>query len=615
LAPLFKRSADRLTDYVNENDRRRPLVFFLIFLTFVSPVLLIGTLSYRTTRRDLTDATLSRRQSIAYLAAEMVKEKLDRIADVAISLATRPRLRERAAAKNWADAGRVLAEVREDFDFVDRIFLVDPEGTSRAAIPDAPEVVGKNFAFRDWYEGVSRQWQPYVSQVYRRASEPHYNVVSVAVPIRGYDKGRIAGILLIQVRLDFFLQWINGPEVGPSGFVYLVDRTGKLVAHPGFPPQGEIVDFSSTPAVQKILRGERGVGIHFDPIEKEERISAYEPVDGYGWGAIAVEPTAAAFAAQKRALDRMLIIYGLIGLLSGSLAILVLHNMARERKTAEELRERNIELEKRSFQLHQANRLKSEFLANMSHELRTPLNAIIGFSELMHDGKIGPVSADHKEYLGDILISARHLLELINDILDLSKVEAKKMEFSPEPVKLRELIAEVREILQTIAAGKRIQVDLHVSPEVDELIIDPAKLKQVLYNYVSNALKFTADGGSVAIRALAEDEAFFRLEVEDTGIGIPASDLEKLFVEFQQLDSTAAKKHQGTGLGLALTKKIVQAQGGRVGVRSAPGRGSVFHAVLPKRPALPTGGIVERPHIAKMPEGSGFLAIESNKFG
>src|SRR5206468_8863711 len=140
-----------------------------------------------------------------------------------------------------------------------------------------------------------------------------------------------------------------------------------------------------------------------------------------------------------------------------------------------------------------------------------------------------------------------------------------------------------------LTAQKRIRVSTEIDPSVGSAVIDPAKLKQVLYNYLSNALKFTPDEGSVKIRVAPEGEAFFRFEVEDTGIGIKTEDLGRLFVEFQQLDSSTAKKYQGTGLGLALTKRVVEAQGGHVGVRSTPGKGSIFYAVLPRSPlqALP----------------------------
>ena len=240
--------------------------------------------------------------------------------------------------------------------------------------------------------------------------------------------------------------------------------------------------------------------------------------------------------------------------------------------------------EEQSRRLQEASRLKSEFLANMSHELRTPLNGIIGFAELMHDGKVGPVSAEHKEYLGDILTSGRHLLQLINDVLDLSKVESGKMDFRPETVELPTLVGEVRDILRTVAAQKRIEVRAEVDRGVATVVADAAKLKQVLYNYLSNALKFTPEEGRVTIRVTPESDQDFRIEVEDTGIGIGAADLDKLFVEFQQLDASPAKRHSGTGLGLALTKRLVEAQGGRVGVTSTPGVGSGFFAVLPRTP-------------------------------
>jgi protein-histidine pros-kinase len=251
-----------------------------------------------------------------------------------------------------------------------------------------------------------------------------------------------------------------------------------------------------------------------------------------------------------------------------------------DRKRAEVVRRKADSLEE--DRLREANRLKSEFLANMSHELRTPLNAIIGFAELMHDGRVGAVSETHKEYLGDILTGARHLLQLINDVLDLSKVEAGKMEFHLEAVDPVRLVGEVREILRTWVANKRIELSVEISPEIGEVTADERRLKQVLYNFLSNAVKFTPEGGRVTIRMRLEDADYFRLEVEDTGVGIHPEDLSRLFVEFQQLDAGAGKKHGGTGLGLALTRGIAEAQGGRVGVHSTPGQGSVFFAILPR---------------------------------
>ncbi len=247
----------------------------------------------------------------------------------------------------------------------------------------------------------------------------------------------------------------------------------------------------------------------------------------------------------------------------------------------------------------EANRLKSEFLANMSHELRTPLNAIIGFAELMHRGKVGPVSSEHREYLGDILTSSKHLLQLINDVLDLAKVESGKMEFRPEQVDLTVLVGEVRDILRGLAAGKQLRVEVRVDPEAAAAQVDPARVKQVLYNYLSNAIKFTPDGGNITVRIDGQGPDLFRLSVTDTGVGIAREDFARLFVEFQQLDASTGKKWQGTGLGLALTKKIVEAHGGRVEVQSTPGVGSTFSAILPR--SLPVDPAERRVTMAPPP--------------
>ncbi len=255
-------------------------------------------------------------------------------------------------------------------------------------------------------------------------------------------------------------------------------------------------------------------------------------------------------------------------------------------RQAEALRLKAQRLEAENRQITDANRLKSQFLANMSHELRTPLNAIIGFADLLHAGAVPTDSLKHRLFLGHIGTSGRHLLQLINDVLDLSKVESGRFEFFPEPVQLPLLVGEVKDILQTAMQRKKIVFSVDIDGALDGLVVDPARLKQVLYNYLSNAIKFTPDGGHVGVRAVAEGESHFRLEVHDNGIGIHEVDLPRLFVEFQQLDAGHGKQHQGTGLGLALTRRLVQAQGGTVGVRSAPGVGSVFHLVLRRWPAL-----------------------------
>ena len=282
------------------------------------------------------------------------------------------------------------------------------------------------------------------------------------------------------------------------------------------------------------------------------------------------------------------------------------------RKQAEDLRVHSVRLEAENRQIHEANRLKSEFLANMSHELRTPLNAVIGFAEILRTSEATLPAAKRTEYLQHIANSGRHLLRLINDVLDLSKVESGKFTLAPEPLHLAQTVREVAAVLQPEASRRQVTLQTQVDPTLTDLVLDAARLKQMLYNLLSNAIKFTNAGGRVEVRALPEGAEHLRIEVEDTGIGISADDLPKLFRQFQQVHSGPAKSYGGTGLGLVLTRNLAELHGGSVGVRSTPGEGSVFHLVLPRR--LSAGATVARapPQPAAMSDAPLVLVIEDD---
>ncbi len=232
-----------------------------------------------------------------------------------------------------------------------------------------------------------------------------------------------------------------------------------------------------------------------------------------------------------------------------------------------------------------ASHAKSEFLANVSHELRTPLSAVIGFSEIMRDGMAGPVTEEQKEYLTDIMESGDHLLNLINDILDLSKIEAGKMELDTSEFDFRELI----ERCLIMFKEKIFRHNLNVSDEIDEgiglVVADERRIKQVVFNLLSNAVKFTPDGGriTVSVRKLPGEPEQIECRVADTGPGIKQDDIARLFHAFEQLDNSLTKSHEGTGLGLALCKRIIDLHGGRIWVESEPGKGSRFIFTIPVR--------------------------------
>jgi protein-histidine pros-kinase len=238
-------------------------------------------------------------------------------------------------------------------------------------------------------------------------------------------------------------------------------------------------------------------------------------------------------------------------------------------------------LQGKNAELERANKAKDSFLASMSHELRTPLNGIIGFAEFLADGKPGAINAKQKEYLEDILNSGQHLLHLINDILDIVKIQAGKLELNPEAFVLADIIQEVRAGVRPIAQNKHIEVRIVVADGLEAVTLDQQRFKQVLFNLLSNALKFTDDAGNVDIRAEFDGTRCFRLSVRDSGIGIKADDVKRLFKEFEQLETGTDRRFGGTGLGLALTRKIVELQGGSIHVESDFGKGSTFSVILP----------------------------------
>ncbi len=279
---------------------------------------------------------------------------------------------------------------------------------------------------------------------------------------------------------------------------------------------------------------------------------------------------------------------GLVQEVAGELAIAI-SNARLYRSTEETSRELAVKIS----ELERANRLKAQFLANMSHELRTPLNSVIGFSEMILMGALGPVAEQQRDALDTIARNGRHLLGLVNDVLDLSKVEAGRMDLHLGQTDVRGVISEVITGMESMiqAKGHAVAVELGDAPLL--LLADEMRVRQVLYNLLSNAVKFTAPGGQVTVRAgqrLAmlpvpggrrAERAAVWVSVADTGIGIAREDVPRLFTEFTQVDASLSRRFEGTGLGLVLCKRFVEMHGGVISVESAPGRGSTFWVELP----------------------------------
>jgi signal transduction histidine kinase len=287
-------------------------------------------------------------------------------------------------------------------------------------------------------------------------------------------------------------------------------------------------------------------------------------------------------------------------------------NTARRQVEAERM-ELDQRLQQKNVELEHASRMKSEFLANMSHELRTPLNAIIGFAEVLKDGLLGEMTDQQRGFIGDIYGSGKHLLSVINDILDLSKVEAGKMTLDLEPVQVSSLFTNSLTILRDKAATRQVRLRMDAAEELGFIQVDARKVKQIVYNLLSNAVKFTREGGQVNLGAgrvpraevgrlrgswagrafpLADSgfTEFLKISVTDSGIGISPEGLEQLFKPFSQIDGGLARRFEGTGLGLAMVKLLAELHDGAVAVESAVGEGSRFTVWLPLR-SLEEGGL------------------------
>lgn len=452
--------------------------------------------------------------------------------------------------------------------------VTDDRGVVLAAVPARAAAVGSDVLGRGRHVRSALEGRTSIATV-TRAGRPR---LELAYPMQTPYGRRVAITGFPQPLIDTFvggyLQRIRETDASESE-AYVVDEAGAVIGRAGVTaatagalnPTGDHGRFTRN-----------GAGL----------VYAAAPVPSTDLRVVLVKSESALYAPIG-GLGAWLVWMLFVGFIV--MVVLALVLMARLTRRARELSAANDTLAVRNTEVMRADRAKTDFLATMSHELRTPLNGIIGFAELMHDGRVGAVSERHHEYLGDILTSAHHLRRLIDDVLDLSKVEAGMLDIRPEPVDLGQLVSEVSEALRSLAVSREISLQVEVGPGLDDIVTDPGHLKQVLYNFLSNALKFTDRGGHITVRAGAEGSDMFRVSVTDDGPGIAPENVGRLWRAFQQIDG-GARRYEGTGLGLALVKRIVEAQGGVVGVDTAPGEGSTFYAVLPRTarrasPALP----------------------------
>lgn len=335
-------------------------IFLVIFAGVLLPLVTVLIFSYREVDRHLTENTYVRRAAIAELAETSVKERLDRFVYLGESFAGRPGVLDSVAEGRWdVAADTYLIPSVDNFPEVDRLLLVNPDGVLMSDWPQVEAVQGKNFSFREWFQGVSTTQGTYVSGVYRRTAEPAVNVVAVAVPLLELgDEKKVLGYLVLQIKTDTFLAWSEEVDAGEGAAIYVVDQFGYVVSHPAYAPQGEIIDYSSLGTVQKLKKGQDGEEIVYNPIEQVEQLVAYEHVPTYGWGVVVTQPTQQAFANRDMVLQDLLFLYGALTILIAAFSIMALWLFARMRSYAfTTAKKMNQSLSERQAQLNEAEEL------------------------------------------------------------------------------------------------------------------------------------------------------------------------------------------------------------------------------------------------------------------
>jgi signal transduction histidine kinase len=413
----------------------------------------------------------------------------------------------------------------------------------------------------------------------------------VIVDLLGQVGKLFTSSLELKETIDFMLKATSQLVTCDAATVFLADPEGRSLA--------AMATFPFVESVGKVARFDVGEGIvgwavkhraivAVDDATRDQRFKtldlAYAPRSTLVMPLESPRHLVGALCLARRTVQPFTSLEQAMVQIIASQAAITIDNARLYAQQKEQLAE--IELQKREVevantQIREISRHKSEFLANMSHELRTPLNAILGFSEILKDNLVGDLSPQQRqECLENIHTSGRHLLELVNDVLDLSKVEAGRMELAYETFTVSAAFREVRNVIRSLSERRDLTLSDDIQPGDLEVRADKSKFKQVMYNLLSNAIKFTPPGGKVWVHARTADPELV-VEVGDTGVGIAPEHQELIFTEFFQVDSEATRQSQGTGLGLSLTRRLVQLHGGTITVESGRGAGSVFTFRIP----------------------------------
>jgi len=479
--------------------------------------------------------------------------------------------------------GQMVGDVR-------RLFVAGRDGRVIAAAPRDDQLTGSSVASQDYFASLigdpSRAFV--MSSVYRLDTANAQPGFTIAYPVRPISATSAVGILVGEVDLQYLPSRLSAFRSSVED-VYVIDGSGQLVGQAAVAAVGRqnpnlYRPIREDPVFRTLVVGQATDAP--DPLGHGRRLLASALVRDTSWQVVAVrDPSLVERETDAALLQLTAFRVALVGLVLIGTYLLarVTRRVAAQRKALTESNER---IAKANSQLAAATEAKSRFLASMSHELRTPLNAIIGFADVLNQRMFGELNAKQSDYVADIGTSGRHLLDLVNQILDLAKIEAGRMELEPSTFAPAETIRASLAFIRERAATHRIELAMQVPADLPVVRADERKIRQVLLNLLSNAVKFTPDGGSIGVTGHAINGEL-EISVKDTGIGIRPEDQPKVFDEFQQVGRPSDRSREGTGLGLTLAKRFIELHGGRIWIESEVGKGTTFTFAIPVGTAVP----------------------------
>jgi len=658
-----------------------------VFAGIVLPIAALAIFSYGHLDKQLTQFSFLRRQSIAYLAASTLRSKFDSAVEVVSLMAESPSFQKLAAEGKWQEGAVAFSSNVGGDSLIEYVVITDKDGMRLVQV-GGPVGAEPNLRNENWFKGLSRNWNAYVSDIHENAPGADGGEVIAAVPIRN-DQDEVIGAMAGHVNLETLAGWTRNIDAGSQAEVIFVDRVGQAVVQ-SLMTGGRIfvTDLSAFGPVASALNSDRGVNVVYDPVRNEQSVVAFEPVIRYGWAAIVKQPVYAAFALRNSDSFFLLTVYAILVALDILLALLIISalnsvaNANRREKTIfksvgeglivvdRHARVTNVnpaaealfgwtrkELLGRDFlgsivAVDEHNRpmpseqrpvwralagqknsgkllflrkdggrfpaavtaaplivgegtngaamifrdvskedeldhAKKEFISVASHQLLTPVSAIKGFLSLLLDGDFGPITEKQKEYLSKLFHLSERLIEMVDDLLNVSRIDMGATDTAVEKTDLAAFIKGEVEAIKTIALNKRQTIEETYGPSIGSLTVSTKLLRSVIQNLLSNAIKYTPDGGKIFVELKrATDKEVgecFIFSVKDTGYGIPDSAKAKIFQKFYRADNVRMMGAEGTGLGLYIVNQVVSLLRGRIWFESEEGKGTTFFVAFPER--------------------------------